>query len=439
MTRQQPVWLVGDAIVDLTLPSGTSEAKLRFGGVMHAARALYAAGVEYGIAYLAPRYVWGQFERLAAEHGAVACVCAGEVIGCPNILVIAEATEAGDQGYEFVLRDEREVVPHASVLGVLADAADVLVLADSISWHAITPLLPSESTVHVDVDVAPRELADGLGRPIETYMISTSADTFRSGLAGSVERLREIAASSMCARILFKENRGGARLLGPGAEGDIDVPAHVRPIAHSVGVGDAFDALYVGLRGRYGDCGAMAYASALAAEYAASTDPEVFLPAMARTLRIPVEDIIALVGVRVPWEARAEINVYVAAPDFDWVDRGPIDAIADALRYHGFRPRLPVREAGQLPANPSRGERMRVLHADLAMLDQCQLLVAVLLFDDPGTLVEVGLAIERGMPVVVYDPHDIARNPFIHDLPQAVSSSIDVVVSSVFEQVSARR
>jgi hypothetical protein len=65
--------------------------------------------------------------------------------------------------------------------------------------------------------------------------------------------------------------------------------------------------------------------------------------------------------------------------------------------------------------------------------------VAVLLFEDPGTLVEVGLASERELPVIVYDPLNIARNPFIRDLPVLVSSSLDIVVSGVFEQVSAQQ
>jgi nucleoside 2-deoxyribosyltransferase len=434
----RPVWLIGDAIVDVTLASGSNPAKLRFGGVMHAARALYGADVGYAIAYVAPGYARAQFERFAAAHGALECVCVGAVVGCPNVLVIPEATEAGEQGYEFLLRDEREVIPDPNALGsALAGAGDVVVLADATSWRAIAPLLAAASVLHVDADVAPAALAGELGRPFDTYMLSTSAQTFRSELDGSVERLRDAAADARCARVLFKENRGGARLLS--TEGDVSVPAFVRPIAHSVGVGDAFDALYVALRGEFGERGAMAYASALAADYAASTDPEVFIPAMRQTLGIPVEDMIALAGVRVPWEERAGIGVYVAAPDFDWVDRQPIDDLARALRYHGFTPRLPVREVGQLPVDPGRSERIRVLNADLEILDQCQLVVGVLLFDDPGTLVEIGLAVERGMPVLVYDPHGLARNPFIRDLPSTVSSSLEEVIVGVFEQVSSRR
>jgi nucleoside 2-deoxyribosyltransferase len=433
-----PVWLVGDVIVDVTIATETTESKLRFGGVMHAARALFGAGIEYAIAYIAPSYVRDQFERFASQHGPVACVCVGEVLGCPNVMVIAEATEAGDQGYEFLLRDERQVVVEQGALDVLGDASDVLVLADSASWQALAPQLPASPRVHVDADVNPAALVEALGRAPDTYLVSTSAQTFRGTLGGSVQQLRDAVAGGHCGRVVFKENRGGARLLRGEPDGEVAVPAHVRPIAHSVGVGDAFDALYVGLRETVGDHAALAYASAMAAEYAATTDPDLYLPAIGRTRRIPPEQIVKLGGVRVPWEARSSINIYVAAPDFDWIDRRPVDELADALRYHGFVPRLPVREVGQLPPDPSREERLRVLDADLAVLDECRLLVAVLLFDDPGTLVEVGLAIERGLPVIVYDPHGTARNPFIRDLPAVVSSSLDIVVSGVFEQVSAR-
>lgn len=45
------VVLVGEVMVDVTMRTTTADTKLRLGGVFHAARALWAAGVAYDLAY----------------------------------------------------------------------------------------------------------------------------------------------------------------------------------------------------------------------------------------------------------------------------------------------------------------------------------------------------------------------------------------------------
>ena len=137
-----------------------------------------------------------------------------------------------------------------------------------------------------------------------------------------------------------------------------------------------------------------------------------------------------------PWEKRPNINIYVAAPDFDFVDRAPIDAIENALRYHNFSPRLPVRENGQMGLNPTVRRKFELLKADLSLLDQCQLMVAVMTYNDPGTLIEIGMACERGMPVIVYDVAGRAENLMLTELPTLVTSNIEQVVASVFEEAA---
>jgi hypothetical protein len=73
----------------------------------------------------------------------------------------------------------------------------------------------------------------------------------------------------------------------------------------------------------------------------------------------------------------------------------------------------------------------------MQLLDECQLMVAVFLYEDPGTLVEIGIACERNMPVVVYDPYRRARNLMLIQLPALVSASLDEVVSAVFRHAAA--
>jgi nucleoside 2-deoxyribosyltransferase len=57
-----------------------------------------------------------------------------------------------------------------------------------------------------------------------------------------------------------------------------------------------------------------------------------------------------------------------------------------------------------------------------------------LLYDDPGTLIEIGIALEKGIPVIVFDPFKKAENLMLTELPALVSSDLDEVLAGVFVQ-----
>jgi hypothetical protein len=153
----------------------------------------------------------------------------------------------------------------------------------------------------------------------------------------------------------------------------------------------------------------LSYASAIAAEYASTTVPEIFRDMTQQWLAIPEDEIVGLAGTSLPWEIRPSLHVYIAAPDFAHVDRRPIEDAVASLKYHNFVPRLPVREHGQMGLNATVQRRQSLCEADLRLLDECKLMLAVLLYDDPGTLIEIGIAVERGIPVIVFDPYGRAE------------------------------
>ena len=100
------ICLVGDILTDVTLPSPSQkEYKMRLGGVVHAARGLWAMGVDYAVAYFAPAYIDGQIESYLHEIGCREIHKIGNVTGCPYTMLIREAKEIGNQGYEFLYRD----------------------------------------------------------------------------------------------------------------------------------------------------------------------------------------------------------------------------------------------------------------------------------------------------------------------------------------------
>ena len=62
--------------------------------------------------------------------------------------------------------------------------------------------------------------------------------------------------------------------------------------------------------------------------------------------------------------------------------------------------------------------------------------IAVLLYNDPGTLIEIGLAAQRKMPTLIYDPLGIAKNCMLVELPTLVSGNLDDIIAKVFNEYS---
>ncbi len=424
--------LVGEVVVDVTLQK--PEKKLRLGGILHAARALWALGVEYDLAYFAPAYVDQALDEQARRLGATRLSKIGSIAGSPNIMLIDEPTEAGDQGYDHLLRDaHRATLDEDALSAAITGAEDVVVLSGNFSLPDVLRIAsPGAATVHTDLGSGPGALTElgALGRPLGTLFLSTSSQVFPSladGFPGSVASM----VGEYAEAVLLKENRGGARLFSTSET--LTVGAQRRAIVHSVGVGDVFDSVYVALRNVRGKEDALHRASWIAAEYAATTFPDDFKCATQGCLQIPADELKALPSVRLAWEARGGVNVYIAAPDFSYLDRSEVEKIADCLRYHNFSPRLPVRENGEATQGMSKAERSMMFAADMSLLEQCQILLAVLSYDDPGTYIEIGIAGGRNVPVVVYDPHHRAKNVMLTELPNVVSSSLDEVVTAIFD------
>jgi len=435
------VLVVGPVVLDVALPHTHGEPEVRLGGIMHAVRGLWSVGCSFGVAYIAPQYLVPLIESQARFFGARSIQCVGDVTGAPNALLIREPKEYGPQGYDFLLRDHLAISLREDDLAVAVGSeswTDVLLVPAGFPLEPVLTMTGSSTArLSVDVNFEPADWSTlrALGRPVETISISTSSRWFHQSMEGSFARVVAAARGIDARSVLLKENRGGSRFfrLDEGA-GAISTPAQIRLVAHSVGVGDCFDAVFACMSAKCGDKAALAYASCIAAEYAATYDPSSFRASARRWLKVAPSTIAQLQGVVLPWEVRPECHIYMAAPDFDDVDTRPLDRVVECLKYHNFTPRLPVREYAQVPHDAPSAERRRTYEADLTLLGECKLLVAVLLYDDPGTLIEIGLAVARGMPVIVYDPYLRARNLMLTESASLVSDDLDAVVGSVFQQ-----
>ena len=89
-----------------------------------------------------------------------------------------------------------------------------------------------------------------------------------------------------------------------------------------------------------------------------------------------------------------------------------------------------------MTANAEKAERIGLYSADMTLLSKCNMLIAVLLYNDPGTLIEIGMAVQKGMPTLVYDPKGIADNCMLTECPTFVSSDLDAIMAKVFIEYS---
>lgn len=439
MGTKAEICLIGDIVTDVTLKGASSkEYKVRLGGIVHAARGLWAMQIPYSVAYFAPDYLDEEIHDYLSRHGCAEVHKVGNVTGAPYVFLIEEGKEAGDQGYQFLLHEQIKVHLNETAWKekvVNKDYTEYIFISGNYDIATTIGKLNEESRIHIDLanNVKDFSMLEGITRKLSSIFLSTSSTLFQNTFDGDFrsfarpfERYTEL--------LILKENRGGSRGIDFRSNEVASVPAQTQPITHSIGVGDVYNSTFV-VQSAYRTLHeAMTYASWVATEYALTTFPDDFAKAALRTLACKAEDLISLGGVSLPWERRKNINIYIAAPDFDFIDVRPIDNLVASLSYHNFNPRRPIHENGQMEKKASITRRQELYAKDMALLAQCSVLVAVLLYNDPGTLIEIGLAAAKGMPTIVYDPYQIAENCMLTELPTLVSMDLDEVISEVFIQ-----
>lgn len=433
------ICLVGQVVVDVLHLNNGPVARL--GGIFHAASVLSALKCDFEIAYVAPKYLEHEIASYGRRLGAAKVIKIGEVEGCPNVLLVGEPAEAGSQDYEFILdRHHRCHLDLKEFKDRLRDKVftDVIVFPGGFDLTKILLVLrQTNASIHIDANFEPKNFKafQVLARPLETLILSTSSGTFLNVFKGDCARIRQ-AGLRVARSFLLKENRGGSRYFRHGNASPIFVPAFPRKIIHSVGVGDCFNAALVCLALSMPLKAALIYASLLAGEYASVLKQPLFKKAVDRTMKIESNEATKLQGISLPWELRQKVQIYIAAPDFKSVNRSQIERVVSCLQYHNFVPRRPVVEHGEITAESSMKERRTTASADVQLLKECKILLAILIFDDPGTYIEIGIAHQMGKPVIIYKPNQITDNLLTDELPTLVSSNLDEVISEVFKQAA---
>lgn len=437
-SRTRVPLLIGEVFVDFTITPPGVENKLRLGGVAHAARGFWALGQKFRAAVVIPSYLENLTRDYFVKLGCVDLVVLGIVTGAPNLTLIFDATEVGDQGYDTPLRDEKAVQLN-DVSAALNQAEEVLIFPGAFSLEDVCAMLPTTSRLHIDVayDVeTPQTLAE-LNRTVEAVLISTSSPLFAKAKDQTVSGIAADFAACKPKYVILKQNRGGAELLGCSnvAYCVEALPAQLGTTINSVGVGDVFAVAFLTALPE-GAAIAGWRATYVAAAYSQTTYPDIFKKYVERDQRLSLDEMRSLWGTFLPWSARPVVQIYFAAPDFAKVNRKAIDEALSALAYHNFAPRRPVVENGELPPNSDALTLRPIYEKDYKLLKKCSLVFAVPTERDPGTLVEIGLAIEAGIPVVTYDPSSKNNNTMVIAGSSFYSSDLDACLNATFQLLS---
>ena len=441
MTSGSIPLLVGEIGVDVTITPRGKQQKLRLGGIAHAARGFWAAGTPFAVAAILPHYLEASARRYLSKLGCVECHIVGHVLGAPNVTLIFDPTEVDDQEYDTLLRDERELAGNDTLAGdALHLYQEVLVFPGGYDLAAVCSRLAPTARLHVDIayDVSDTSVLLQLGRQITSIFISTSSELFKTIGSAGIDQLATNAAELKPDLVVLKENRGGSRLRVFATGQTYELPAQLSHTVNSVGVGDVFAATFLAHAGA-GPLEAGWRATYASAAYAQTTDPDVFASVVKRNALLTIDELIDLGGVSLPWEVRPTMPIYLAAPDFAHADRAALERAASSLTYHNFNVRRPVQENGELPPNSDLLTLQQTYRKDSDLIDQCQLMLAVPTGRDPGTLVEIGLAIARHIPVVVYDPARECANTMVIAGSHCYSDDLDTCLNAVFSLLSQVR
>lgn len=439
MSTNHSLLLVGEVFVDFTLPKADNRSKLRLGGVVHAARGLWAIGANYSVAAVCPGYLVDQTRAFLEHHGCSQFIWLAEVKGAPNVMAIGDPTELADQAYEDILRDVKFVEYNTEDASLKAFNT-CLIFPGKFDLSVLRGRLADDVQTSFDLayDVSDLGSLGAYKGSLAAVITSTSSPMFLAKaseeLSGLLDDLRDLSPQA----VLLKENRGGSRVFDLRSGQADEVPALVGETVNSVGVGDVYSAVFVSLLGA-GVFDAAWKGARAATCYAQTTYPDDFKRDVQRSLTLSVDQMRGLGGTVLPWHARQEFQIYFAAPDFSFIERKHLEDALAALAYHNFNVRRPVQENGELSPQSSLHEMHTAYLSDVALLDECDLVFALPLQRDPGTLVEIGISLAAKKPVITYDPLRENANTMVIAGSTAYSDNLDTCLNGVFETLSKLR
>jgi hypothetical protein len=439
MEKFEPVLIVGEVVIDFTLAQGDAECKLRLGGIVHAARGLWAAEQTYSVAAVCPQYILDEVRHYLDAHGCKEFFWVGDVVGSPNVVVIGDPLEVSHQGYQDLLRDSKRINTIAPPPD-LSGYEKVVVFPGKFDITDLLGLFSPSAKFTFDIayDIDRLSVLQAFHGRIGAIIISTSSGLFMQFGKEKIDGLLSEVKALSPEVFLLKENRGGSRLFNFAEETIEEIPATLGRTVNSVGVGDVYSAVMVGLS-QDGWTEAAWRGAQAATAYSQTTYPDDLRLDIQRAFKSPLDTLRALGGTVLPWHARQDFSIYLAGPDFSYVQKPELDRAVGSLRYHNFKVRLPVQENGEIKRPGTQADLILTYHKDYQLLKDCDLVFAIPLERDPGTLVEVGMAIALGKPIVTYDPRNENNNTMVVVGSVVYSPVLEECLNGVFDAMAKLR
>ncbi|MDE5759073.1 MAG: nucleoside 2-deoxyribosyltransferase, partial [Allobaculum sp.] len=307
----------------------------------------------------------------------------------------------------------------------------VLIISGSYDIDRIFGFLNPNQNLFIDCAnniVSSQELS--IPFPLKGLFISTSSQIFKNEYSDFEDFCKLFKDKTE--NLVLKENRGGSIWYDYATKKKCNIPCYITEVSHSVGIGDVFDV--VSIVGSYEDFEDRLYlASWIAKEYAETTYVNNLKTDVGRVLKGPITELKELEGCFLPWEVRQKCHIYLAAPDFDYIDSNIFDKLEECLKYHNFTLHRPVKENGQLALDSTKADRRNLFNKDMALLESCNMVIAVLPYNDPGTLIEIGIACKSHIPTLLFDPNNEAHNCMLTELPDKICTDWDNLICEVFK------
>lgn len=208
---------------------------------------------------------------------------------------------------------------------------------------------------------------------------------------------------------------GGRGALVATREGSFQIPAYRSASVFKLGSGDVYSAAFT----RFWAIEGMppGEAADLASRATSRYCETMSLPIGSRADLLELE----------PAPVRSDpARIYLAAPFFNLAELWLVEELRDQLLAMGVEVFSPYHDVGPGPAE-------YVAPLDLAALDSCDAVLAVLNGGDAGTIFEIGYAVAKGLPVV-----GLAQNMRPEDLKMPSGSGVVLVtdvVSAIYQTV----
>lgn len=439
--HKRKILIIGEIFVDHHLDIKDNGISMsRIGGIFHAARSCDALNIEFALAYYAPGYLQKDVEKFGINILKASNVyCLGIIDKSPNVMLIGQSDESGDQLYENILCRQAEYICNLSLFQVIDDfkPTDIMIFPGRYgNARILSELSDFEGKIHIDMNYDCDDILDLDTIKIQTVFLSTSSTSFEKYFNDiSYDNLINYFSEKNVSQVLIKENRGGSWLYDFKEKASYEAPAYIGNTIHSVGVGDVYDIAYLFEIEGHDITHNMVFASWIAALYTQTFQQEEFKK-NTELIVLDIEDFLEMEGIRAPWNERSNYPIYMAAPDFDYVNTEKLDVLVNSLLYHNFKPRRPIKENGQVNKDTDISGESAVFAKDMELLSECKLMIATLLYNDQGTLVEIGNYQANGKPIILYDPFMKLDNMFLKNSCTYYCNTKNQVIDAVFIEIS---